>query len=48
MRLCVAHGIACDVDRFTLPLPERARLEEALERKGVVLQERLTRALGIK
>lgn len=47
MRLCAAHGIVCDVRRFTRPIPERTRLEEALERKGVALRDRRTRVLGI-
>lgn len=46
IRLCVAHGIACDVRRFTRPLPERRRLEDALEAKGVVLRDRRSRVAG--
>lgn len=44
MRLCVAHGIACDARRFTRPLPERMRLEEALAAKGVVVHDGRARA----
>lgn len=48
LRLCAGHGIACDARRFTRPLPERARLEEALERRGIILGDRRLRVRSIE
>ncbi len=40
VRLCRLHGIPYDVARFTRPLSERRRLEEALEAAGVKVHAR--------